>query len=66
MNFIGTERSSDPTNDKAFFVRTANGLPRVWKEEYYWMPVFQTEIDKNENLVQAPFWEDDTATSVTE
>lgn len=66
MNFTGTERSSDPNNPNAFFVRKANGLPRVWKQEYYWMPIFQTEIDKNENLVQAPFWEDDTATSVTE
>ena len=57
MNFNGVARSADPTNSKAFFVRTTNGLKRVWKDAYYWMPVFQTEIDKNENLVQAPFWE---------
>ena len=57
MNFAGAARSADPNDPKAFFVRTTNGLPRVWKDAYYWMPVFQTEIDKNENLVQAPFWE---------
>ena len=58
MNFNGTKRSTDKNDPRAFYVRTANGLPRVWKEEYYWMPIFQTEIDKNENLVQLPFWED--------
>ena len=58
MNFTGTKRSPDKKDPRAFYVRTANGLPRVWKEEYYWMPIFQTEIDKNENLVQLPFWED--------
>lgn len=58
MNFTGTERDCNPNNEKAFFVRKTNGLRRVWKREYYWMPVFQTEIDKNENLVQAPFWEE--------
>lgn len=57
MNFAGVARSADPNDPKAFFVRTTNGLKRVWKDAYYWMPVFQTEIDKNENLVQAPFWE---------
>ena len=57
MNFQGVERSCDPNNPKAFFVRTSNEAPRVWKKEYYWMPIFQTEIDKNPNLVQAPFWE---------
>jgi len=57
MNFKGVERSCDPNNPKAFFVRTANEAPRVWKREYYWMPIFQTEIDKNPNLVQGPFWE---------
>lgn len=61
MNFTGTKRSTEKDDPRAFFVRTANGLPRVWKEEYYWMPIFQTEIDKNENLVQLPFWEDATA-----
>ncbi len=58
MNFTGIKRSADPNDPDAFFVRKTNGLKRVWKDEYYWMPVFQTEIDKNENLVQAPFWED--------
>ena len=57
MNFTGIKRSTDPNDPDAFFVRKTNGLKRVWKDEYYWMPVFQTEIDKNENLVQAPFWE---------
>lgn len=57
MNFTGIKRSADSSDPDAFFVRKTNGLKRVWKDEYYWMPVFQTEIDKNENLVQAPFWE---------
>lgn len=57
MNFKGVERSCDPNNAKAFFVRTSNEAARVWKREYYWMPIFQTEIDKNTNLVQAPYWE---------
>ena len=57
MNFTGIKRSADASDPDAFFVRKTNGLKRVWKDEYYWMPVFQTEIDKNENLVQAPFWE---------
>lgn len=57
MNYKGVERSCDPNNEKAFFVRTSNEAARVWKKEYYWMPIFQTEIDKNTNLVQAPFWE---------
>ncbi len=57
MNFHGTKRSCDPNDPQAFFVRTSNEAARVWKREYYWMPIFQTEIDKNPNLVQAPYWE---------
>lgn len=57
MNFQGVKRSCDPNDPKAFFVRTSNEAARVWKREYYWMPIFQTEIDKNPNLVQAPYWE---------
>lgn len=61
MNYKGVERSCDPNNPKAFFVRSSNEAPRVWKREYYWMPIFQTESDKNPNLVQAPFWESGAA-----
>ncbi len=62
MNYKGVKRSCDPKDNdektgQAFFVRTANEAKRVWKREYYWMPIFQTEIDKNPNLVQAPYWE---------
>ena len=57
MNFKGVERSCDPNNNKAFFKRSSNEAARKWKKEYYWMPIYQTEVDKNPNLVQLPFWE---------
>lgn len=31
---------------------------RVWKKQYYWMPVYIDEYEKNPNLVQSPFWID--------
>ncbi len=48
MNYNGVKRSCDPKDNdektgQAFFVRTANEAKRVWKREYYWMPIFQTE-----------------------
>ena len=55
MNFSGTELSDDPNNPKAFYVRTQY-IKRVYERKYYWYPVFQTEIDKDPTLVQAPFW----------
>lgn len=40
----------------AFYQKTAYQT-RVYKKEYYWFPIHQTELDKNENLVQNPYWE---------
>ncbi|MDR2449930.1 MAG: RagB/SusD family nutrient uptake outer membrane protein [Prevotellaceae bacterium] len=55
MNFSGTVESDDPANPDAFFVRTQYQR-RVYKKQYYWFPIFQTEINKNPNLVQSPYW----------
>ena len=44
-------------SNEAEFFKKAVYQTRVWNRKYYWMPIFQTEIDKNTNLVQAPFWE---------
>lgn len=48
MNFSGREESS-------FYVRTPY-LKRVYKKAYYWFPIHQSEIDKNDKLVQSPYW----------
>lgn len=48
MDFSGT-------NDSEFYKRTVFQT-RTWKKEYYWFPVFISELDKNKNLTQAPFW----------
>ncbi|HEY3373175.1 MAG TPA: RagB/SusD family nutrient uptake outer membrane protein [Prolixibacteraceae bacterium] len=58
MNFSGTVKSDDSSNPNAFFVRTKY-QERVYQKRYYWFPVYQTEIDKNPNLIQAPFWTDE-------
>jgi len=43
------------TTEEDFYQRTVYQT-RVWKQAYYWMPVYIDEINKNPNLVQAPFW----------
>lgn len=48
MNFSGRDESS-------FYVRTPY-LKRVYKKAYYWFPIHQSEIDKNDKLVQSPYW----------
>lgn len=48
MNFSGDDESS-------FYVRTPY-LKRVYKKAYYWFPIHQSEIDKNDKLVQSPYW----------
>lgn len=40
-----------------FFQRVTYESKRVFKKALYWIPIYQTEVDKNPNLVQAPFWE---------
>lgn len=48
MNFSGRDNSS-------FYVLTPY-LKRVYKKAYYWFPIHQSEIDKNDKLVQSPYW----------
>lgn len=48
MNFSGKDQSS-------FYVRTPY-LKRVYKKAYYWFPIHQSEMDKNDKLVQSPYW----------
>lgn len=48
MNFSGKDNSS-------FYVRTPY-LKRVYEKAYYWFPIHQSEIDKNDKLVQSPYW----------
>ena len=48
MNFSGRDNSS-------FYVRTPY-LKRVYKKAYYWFPIHQSEMDKNDKLVQSPYW----------
>lgn len=43
------------TDAENFYKRTVFQT-RVWKKSYYWFPVYIDEMNKNPNLVQAPFW----------
>ncbi|PVH26791.1 RagB/SusD family nutrient uptake outer membrane protein [Sphingobacterium corticibacter] len=56
MNFSGTERDDSPSNPRAFFKRSVYQR-RVFTAKNYWYPIPQSEIDKNPNLVQNPFWD---------
>lgn len=62
MNFSGTKKSDDESNPDAFFVRTQY-QKRVYHKKYYFFPIFQTEIDKNPNLVQSPYWTEEDETT---
>ncbi len=55
MNFTGTEHDDNVNNPNAFFVRKVY-QKRMFNKKNYWFPVPQSEIDKNPNLVQNPFW----------
>lgn len=48
MNFYGK-------NATDFYKRTAY-LNRVYRKSFYWFPVRLTDIERNPNLIQAPFW----------
>lgn len=48
MNFSGKDNAT-------FYVRTVY-QQRVYKKSYYWFPIYQSEMDKNQNLVQNPYW----------
>ncbi|UII24276.1 RagB/SusD family nutrient uptake outer membrane protein [Fulvivirga ligni] len=55
MKFTGTQVSDDESNPEAFFVRSVY-QQRIFSKKNYWFPVPQSEMDKNPNLVQNPFW----------
>lgn len=55
MNYYGSEYSDDENNSAAYFKRTVY-QKRIFTKKNYWFPVPQSEIDKNHNLVQNPFW----------
>lgn len=55
MNYNGSQLSDDENDPLAFFRRTIYQRRRFSKKNY-WFPVPQSEIDKNPNLVQNPFW----------
>lgn len=48
MDFSGANASE-------FYKRTAFQT-RTWQKAYYWFPIFVAELEKNQNLTQAPFW----------
>ena len=55
MNFYGSEYNDDESMSTSYFKRTVY-QKRVFTKKNYWFPVPQSEIDKNTNLVQNPFW----------
>ncbi|MAO37625.1 MAG: RagB/SusD family nutrient uptake outer membrane protein [Zunongwangia sp.] len=55
MNFFGTEYCDEENNPDCFFQRTVYQTRRFSKKNY-WVPIHQTEIDINPDLVQNPFW----------
>jgi hypothetical protein len=55
MNRNGTEKSDDPNNPNAFYVRTQY-FKRGFTWKNYWIPIHQNQIDKNPNLRQLPGW----------
>ena len=42
--------------DAASFYKRTKYQTRVYHKSYYWFPIHQSELDKNENLVQNPYW----------
>ena len=58
MNFQGA-------NQTDFFVRTQFDT-RIWRPQYYWMPIYIDEYEKNPNLRESPFWPDPKAGAVEE
>lgn len=41
---------------KEGFHQLTKFFTRVWKKQYYWMPIYVDEFEKNPNLREAPFW----------
>lgn len=55
MNFFGKNLKDDDKDPDAFFTRKVY-QKRIFTKKNYWFPVPQSEIDKNPNLMQNPFW----------
>jgi hypothetical protein len=55
MNHNGSAKSDDPANSNAFYVRTQY-FKRGFTWKNYWIPVPQSQIEKNPNLRQLPGW----------
>jgi hypothetical protein len=50
MNFLGQ-------TEETFLVRTNAGIqPRIWRNQYYWLPIARQDIDEYPTLVQNPGW----------
>lgn len=49
MNFNGKTAAD-------FYKRTAYQT-RVYRKSFYWFPIYLAEIEKNPNLIQAPYWD---------
>lgn len=55
MNKFGTEKSSDPDNNNAYYTRRVE-ITRAFSDKNYWLPIHQNQLDKNINLRQIPKW----------
>ena len=58
MNFQGA--------NAATFYKATVADTRVWRKQYYWMPIYIDEYEKNPNLREAPFWVLETAEEESE
>jgi hypothetical protein len=52
--FYGMNAASG-TEAATFYIRVPY-LTRVYRKQFYWFPIHQVYLDKNENLVQTPYW----------
>lgn len=55
MNFFGSQYCDDENNPDCYFVRKPY-QERQFSKKNYWIPIHQTELDINPELVQNPFW----------
>jgi hypothetical protein len=55
MNRNGMAHDDNPNNPNAFYVRTQY-FKRGFTWKNYWIPIHQSQIDKNPNLRQLPGW----------
>lgn len=48
MNFSGKDEAT-------FFTLTAYQT-RTYRKQYYWFPIHQSQIERNQKLRQLPYW----------